>query len=190
MPVKMEGVKGMEHDLEKTIVPTAEEHGSANEKPPATTYVLYAGFWIRFWAYVIDMIVVGSLHRIVVYPLLRWLDISIVETSMLSTVAISTAVVMYAYFIMMTKFLGQTLGKMVFGLKVIDENKEKLSWDTVIFRELIGKFISKTAFFLGFITIGFSSKKKGWHDYFADTLVIQERKGIPIPFSSLKQQIT
>ncbi len=173
----------MDHDLEETLDPTAEEQQAivnANAKPPATIFVLYAGFWIRFWAYVIDMIVVGSLYRIFVYPILRWLDISIVETSMLSTVAISTAVVMYAYFIIMTKLLGQTLGKMVFGLKVIDENKEKLSWDTVIFRELIGKFISKTAFFLGFITIGFSRKKKGWHDYFGDTLVIQERKGVQI----------
>lgn len=160
----------MEHELEETLVPTT----------PGTIYILYAGFWIRFWAYVIDMIVVGSLHRIIVYPILKWQNISIVETSMLSTVVISTAVVMYAYFIIMTKLLRQTLGKMVFGLKVIDETKEKLSWDTVVFRELIGKFISKTAFFLGFITIGFSSKKKGWHDYFADTIVIQERKGVQI----------
>lgn len=168
----------MDHEVEETSGKTEEK-----EK---VTYVSYAGFWTRFWAYVIDMIVVGSLHRILVYPILKWLDISIVETSMLSAVVISTAIVMYAYFIIMTKLVGQTLGKMVFGLMVIDENKEKLSWDTVIFRELIGKFISKTVFFLGFITVGFSNKKKGWHDYFADTIVIQERKGVQIPISKYK----
>jgi len=145
--------------------------------PSVTSYVYYAGFWIRFLAFLLDMIVVGSLHRILVYPLLRWLNIPLEETGILSVAAIYTAIVMYGYFVILTKLFGQTLGKMVFGLKVIHESETKLTWGTVIFRELIGKFISETIFFLGFITIAFSGKKKGWHDYFADTIVIQERKG-------------
>ncbi|WP_458412218.1 RDD family protein [Schinkia sp. CFF1] len=148
-------------------------------------YHVYAGFWIRFFAYIIDMIVVASLNRILVHPILRWLDISLHESSMLSTVAISTAIVMFVYYIVMTKVFSQTLGKMILGLKVISESEPKLSWGTVIFRELIGKFISKTVLFLGFITIGFTVKKKGWHDFLADTIVIQERKGVPLLTSNL-----
>lgn len=142
--------------------------------------VFLAGFWVRFWAYLLDLFVVGSLERIIAYPVLNWLEIPLTDTSMISITALSTASIMYIYFIIMTKLFGQTLGKIIFGLKVIQSNEEKLSWGTVIFRELIGKFISKTVFFLGFIVIGFSATKKGWHDWFADTAVIQERKAVAL----------
>lgn len=169
----------VDHTLDETEdqqLVEAETKTAVDVKPTGTTYVGYAGFWIRFWAFLIDMIVVSSLNRIIVYPLLRWLDIPIHDGDILSMAAISTAAVMFIYFIIMTKLFGQTLGKMVFGLKVVSEVEQSLSWSAVIFRELIGKFISETVFFLGYISIGFSSKKKGWHDYFADTIVIQERK--------------
>lgn len=174
----------MEHTLDETEdqqMLETETKATEDVKPTVTAYVGYAGFWVRFWAFIIDMIVVSSLNRIIVYPLFRWLDIPIHDVDMLSMTAISTAAVMYIYFIIMTKLLGQTLGKMVFGLKVVAETESSLSWSAVIFRELIGKFISETVFFLGYISIGFSNKKKGWHDYFADTIVIQERKGFSVP---------
>lgn len=174
----------VDHTLDETEdQQMAETETKAAEviKPTVTAYVGYAGFWVRFWAFIIDMIVVSSLNRVIVYPLLRWLDIPIHDAGMLSTAAISTAAVMYIYFIIMTKLVGQTLGKMVFGLKVVAETETTLTWSAVIFRELIGKFISETVFLLGYIWIGFSSKKKGWHDYFADTIVIQERKGFAVP---------
>jgi uncharacterized RDD family membrane protein YckC len=76
----------------------------------------------------------------------------------------------------MTKYFKQTIGKMVFGLKVVDiELSGQLSWSTVIFREVIGKFISKTIFFIGFLVVAFSPKNQGIHDMFADTSVIMER---------------
>ncbi|HHY72718.1 MAG TPA: RDD family protein [Bacillus bacterium] len=171
----------MEHTVEEHVEQTVEK-----TLPSVQVYNIYAGFWIRFYAYLIDLVVVGSLNRIIIYPILRWLDVSISETSMLSTVAISTALVMFVYFVVMTKIWGQTLGKMILGLKVISEKDAELSWGTVLFRELIGKFISKTVLFLGFITISFTSKKKGWHDFFADTIVIQERKGFVLQTSNLK----
>ncbi|WP_329955845.1 RDD family protein [Calidifontibacillus erzurumensis] len=177
----------MDHIVDESFTekkePLKEYKQTDNWKPEIQHYVVLAGFWIRLWAYILDMVVVGSLHRIFIYPLFRMFDIPLSETSMFSTIVIATAAVMYAYFILMTKFFGQTLGKMVFGMKVIHENSQKLTWSTVIFRELIGKFISKTVLFLGFIAILLSSKKQGWHDYFADTIVIQERKGFLIPYS-------
>lgn len=74
----------------------------------------------------------------------------------------------------MTKFFGQTLGKMVFGLKVIPLNDERLSWSTVIFREWIGRYISATIWIL-YVIAAFTPKKQALHDMFADTAVIHER---------------
>ncbi|WP_413308265.1 RDD family protein [Bacillus sp. 1P10SD] len=133
--------------------------------------IRYAGFWMRFWAYLLDLIVVGSVERIIIKPLFRVLDISLSEFNMFAPISIATAIIFYLYFVLMTKYFGQTLGKMVFGLKVVDLNKEELTWGTILFREWIGRFISATII-IGYIIVAFLPKKQGLHDIFSDTTVI------------------
>jgi uncharacterized RDD family membrane protein YckC len=134
----------------------------------------YAGFWMRFWAYLLDLAVVGSINRLIIYPLFRFFDISVDSTNMFSPIEIATTVIFYLYFVLMTKYFQQTLGKMVFGLKVIDMRSQPLTWSTVFFREVIGKFISKFILFIGFLFVAFSEKKQGLHDQIADTTVVHE----------------
>ncbi|WP_235816593.1 RDD family protein [Bacillus massilinigeriensis] len=129
---------------------------------------------MRFWAYLLDLIVIGSLNRLLIYPLFRFMDIDVHATSMFAPVSIATAVIFYLYFVLMTKYLGQTLGKMVFGLKVISLKGKKLSWGAIIFREWIGRFISVTLW-ISYVIVAFLPKKQGLHDLFADTTVIHER---------------
>lgn len=33
--------------------------------------VRYAGFWMRFWAYLLDLLVVGSINRLIIHPIFR-----------------------------------------------------------------------------------------------------------------------
>ena len=134
---------------------------------------LYAGFWTRFWAYLLDLIVIGSINRMIINPVFRALDVSLIEDGIFSPMSIATAIVFYLYFVLMTKFFGQTLGKMVFGLKVVELDGKGLSWGTVIFREWIGRFISATIMIL-YVVVAFTKKKQGLHDLFADTTVIYE----------------
>jgi uncharacterized RDD family membrane protein YckC len=133
--------------------------------------VRYAGFWMRFWAYLLDLIVVGSIERILVKPVFRVLDISLSEFNMFAPISITSAVIFYLYFVLMTKYFNQTLGKMVFGLKVVDLNNLKLTWGTILFREWIGRFISGTII-VGYVITAFLPKKQGLHDLFSDTSVI------------------
>jgi len=133
--------------------------------------VRYAGFWMRFWAYLLDLIVVASIERILVNPLFRALDISLSEFNMFAPISIASAVIFYLYFVLMTKYFKQTLGKMVFGLKVVDLKNDELSWGTILFREWIGRFISATVI-IGYIIVAFLPKKQGLHDIFTDTTVI------------------
>ncbi|YCA13343.1 RDD family protein [Bacillus sp. AK128] len=137
--------------------------------------IYYAGFWIRFWAYLLDLLVITSINQLLIYPVFRYFEFSMIEETMFSPIAILTALTMYVYFVLMTKFFKQTLGKMVFGLKVVDIHAKPLRWSTVIFREVVGKFISKTIFFIGFLVVAFTPKHQGVHDLFADTSVILER---------------
>ncbi|MDF1508729.1 RDD family protein [Robertmurraya sp. DFI.2.37] len=154
----------MTEDKEERVVPHEKINGN----------VRYAGFWMRFWAYLIDLLVIGSINRILIYPVFRSLDLSLHDSSMFAPISILTAITFYAYFVLMTKFLGQTLGKMIFGLKVVDLNGKKLSWGAILFREWIGRFISTTVW-ISYAVVAFLPKKQGLHDLFADTSVVHER---------------
>ncbi len=135
----------------------------------------FAGFWMRFWAYLLDLVVVSSIDRILINPIFRAMDIPLNGNSLFAPITIATAITFYAYFVLMTKFFGQTLGKMVFGLKVVGLEGKKLTWGTIIFREWIGRFISMTIF-IGYVIVAFLPKKQGLHDLFADTSVVHERQ--------------
>jgi uncharacterized RDD family membrane protein YckC len=136
-----------------------------------TISIRYAGFWMRFWAYLLDLIVVGSIERLIINPIFRALEIPLIEFNMFAPISIASAIIFYLYFVLMTKYFNQTLGKMVVGIKVIDLKNDKLSWGTILFREWIGRFISATVV-IGYIIVAFLPKKQGLHDLFTDTSVI------------------
>lgn len=133
----------------------------------------YAGFWMRFWAYLLDLIVIGSIDRIIIKPIFRLLEIPLLEANLFAPISIATAITFYAYFVLMTKYFQQTLGKMVFGLKVISLDETNLTWKTILFREWIGRFISATIV-IGYLITAFLPKKQGLHDLFSDTSVVHE----------------
>lgn len=133
----------------------------------------FAGFWMRFWAYILDLIVIGSFDRLLINPIFRILDIPLIDTQRFAPISIATAVTFYAYFVLMTKFFQQTIGKMVFGLKVIGLDSRDLSWKTILFREWIGRFISSTIL-IGYLITAFLPKKQALHDIFSDTTVVHE----------------
>lgn len=136
---------------------------------------VYAGFWMRFWAYLLDLLMIFSLNAMIIKPLFRGLGISLSDAGVFSAYGIVSGIVFYAYFILMTKFFQQTVGKMVFGLKVIPLKQEPPSWGTIIFREGIGRYISATIIVL-YAVVAFTPKKQGLHDLFADTSVIHEQR--------------
>lgn len=167
--------KDAELHLEKNVNETEELPSEHIIMQNQTSTIRFAGFWMRFWAYLIDIIVIGSIDRIIINPIFRALDISLHEIAPIAPITVATAITFYLYFVLMTKYFGQTIGKMVFGLRVVDVNGGKLSWSTVIFREWIGRFISGAFFMLVYIVVAFHSKKQGVHDIFADTTVAHEK---------------
>nr|WP_249305917.1 RDD family protein [Lederbergia citrea] len=135
---------------------------------------------MRFWAYLLDCVVLFSINGILVKPIFRGFDISLSKAGVISPYGVAAGIIFYLYFILLTKYFGQTLGKMVFGLKVIPLKADDLSWGTIVFREGIGRYISATFNFL-YMIIAFTPKKQGLHDLFADTSVIHEQKSTHEP---------
>ncbi|WP_339251003.1 RDD family protein [Sporosarcina sp. FSL W8-0480] len=136
----------------------------------------FAGFWTRFWAYVIDLIMVSAVSGIFIKPLFRVFDIKITNPSFLlfSSYKVVILILFLTYFALMTKFFSQTIGKMIMGIKVIQKDGGKLSWGTILFREGIGRFISKLLT-IPYLLVIFMPKKEALHDLFADTYVIHEQ---------------
>ncbi|WP_349408148.1 RDD family protein [Pseudalkalibacillus sp. SCS-8] len=157
----------------------SEEHQSGFDSPSTNPpkEKVYAGFWMRLWANLIDLLVIGSLYRILIYPTFRWFDLPLSDESIFSLKAILTAVIFYGYFLLMTRFFGQTLGKMVLAIKVVTKDlDDRLNWSTLFFREVIGRFISIKILAIGYLIAAFTSEKRALHDIFADTRVIHTKK--------------
>ncbi len=69
-------------------------------------------------------------------------------------------------------FWGATPGKMIARIKIVDAKTEQKISDMQIILRLGGYMMSATFFLLGFLWIGIDKRKQGWHDKFADTVVI------------------
>ncbi|PKM55584.1 MAG: RDD family protein [Firmicutes bacterium HGW-Firmicutes-5] len=125
--------------------------------------IIYAGFWMRFFAYLLDLILVGSIQRMMLF----FLGEGLLKTTL-------SVILFLAYFILMTKLnQGQTLGKMVFGLRVICFNEEELSWATVLVRELFGRYLQKIIWPM-YLLVAFTPYKQHVIDMLADTSVVTE----------------
>ena len=62
------------------------------------------------------------------------------------------------------EIFGQTLGKMIFGLRVISLKHDKLTWSDVLFRDWIGRIIN-SIFMPLYILVGILPNNQGLHDF-------------------------
>jgi uncharacterized RDD family membrane protein YckC len=76
------------------------------------------------------------------------------------------------YFITMTALFGQTIGKMITGIRVVrsDGRPVSLLWATVRFLAYVPSGLLLCA---GFLWILWDPERQGWHDMLADTVVIR-----------------
>lgn len=148
----------------------------------------YVGFWARVGASLIDTV----LACLVVAPLISmltpsdsfllyggdWSDIeslSLTHTGGLRSFLLSY-VLPAAIVVVFWLTRQATPGKMAIGARVVDAaTGAKLSTGQAIGRYL-GYFVSTIPFCLGLIWVGFDSRKQGWHDKLAGTVVIRAKK--------------
>ncbi|GEM_PF-1682722 len=76
------------------------------------------------------------------------------------------------YFIVMHAVFGQTIGKMIMGIRVVRTDGRKVGplISTVRF---LGYIVSFLLLFFGFFWIIIDKERQGWHDMIADTVVIK-----------------
>lgn len=133
---------------------------------------LYAGFWVRFSASLIDVILFGLIFTV---PLVFIYGVEYLEGSKL-LYGVWDLLLGYVLPITATVWFwlrfSATPGKMVIGLEVVDaKTSGKLSLGQAIGR-YFAYIPSTLVFFLGFIWVAVDSQKKGWHDKLAGTAVV------------------
>lgn len=145
-----------------------------NESIPSQSDRRYAGFWMRFWAYIVDGIIIFSINGFLLSPFKFLNNGAIVQFGYWTVNGFAAAIIFYVYFLLMTKFFGQTLGKMIFGLKVVSEKEESLTWTDLFFREVVGRFIYNIIGILAvlYVVVAFTKEKQGIHDFIGKTHVI------------------
>ncbi len=143
------------------------------EEPQPAIEWNYAGFWIRFLAYFIDLILV-SIANLMVSAAVVGIDTMSDPTkgSTLQT-AISIILPLLYFSLMQSSNKQATLGKMAVGVKVVNENGGVISFPQAIGRYL-SKILSTIILFIGFIMVGFDSRKQALHDKIAKTFTVYD----------------
>lgn len=127
----------------------------------------YAGFWIRAAASILDVIFISPPIYLIFDVLLRG------NTNFFITFA--ELCLSWSYSFILTYLFGQTLGKMIVGIKVMPATNEKISWDECLLREVIGKILSTVLLCAGYILVAFDRHKQSLHDKFGKTYVVWHR---------------
>jgi uncharacterized RDD family membrane protein YckC len=132
-----------------------------------------AGFWIRLWAFLADLAIIGMSSHIL-FKLL-W-PAGLQEFGVTSFFLINPlfpGILGALYLTIMTAIFGQTLGKMIFGIKVIQKDGSAPGWTTSVMRELIGRTLSQLlGSNLGYLVCAFHPRKQALHDILIDTMVV------------------
>jgi uncharacterized RDD family membrane protein YckC len=137
----------------------------------------YAGFWIRLWASAIDTVLVCIILLPVmtmVYGTAYWESESAVQGPidfLLSWVAPAIAVLLFWV------SRQATPGKMAVGARIVDaKTGGKASTRQLIVR-YVSYYIAAIPLLLGFLWVAFDSRKQGWHDKLAGTVVVRRKAG-------------
>ena len=134
----------------------------------------YAGFWLRFWASIVDTAWVCFILFSILFAIYGRAYVNIPDAHLSAWVSAINwclpAVLVLGFWF----FRSATPGKIAIASKIVDANtggKPKL-WQFIV--RYIAYILSIIPFCLGFIWIAFDPRKQAWHDKLASTVVIRD----------------
>lgn len=135
----------------------------------------YAGFWKRFCAYFIDIIITQIVVVIIAFICGFMIGMSGGSEAEGAIVGGIIGIVLpWIYFAVMESSGKQaTLGKMALGIKVTSTEGEKITFGKASGR-YFGKILSALILLIGFVMVAFTEKKQGLHDIMAGCLVLNK----------------
>lgn len=136
---------------------------------------IYAGFWLRVVASLIDtvcVLLITTPLMFLVYGDFFYLLVPNPEPQGFFDILVTYALPAIAI-ILFWVYRSATPGKMILGLKIIRIDGEERLTPAQSVGRYMGYYLSMLPFFMGFIWVAFDDKKQGWHDKLAGTLVVK-----------------
>ena len=131
----------------------------------------YASFGLRAFAFIVDMLVIGAINKILINVLGTDLDYEIYGIEMAEILRWIVTILYFVIISLVTK--GQTLGKMIAGIRVVSLTSDKLDLGQILIRETAGRIIQNTIMILYLLPI-FTPKNQSLIDFFVDTAVVKD----------------
>ncbi|HEY3960182.1 MAG TPA: CHAT domain-containing protein [Solirubrobacteraceae bacterium] len=147
-----------------------EREKREGEQPAPSPPRRYAGFLPRFWAAIVDgflsLFILGAIGAIVEEGREANQGLAVV----LALIGASS------YYIISEGRMGQTLGKRLIGLRVLDADSGRpIGYRRALIRTL-GRYVSSIALGAGYWTMINDPMKRCWHDKLTRTVVVSTRK--------------
>lgn len=142
---------------------------------------VYAGFWVRFGAWLADAVIVAIfllICRITMAGLFSLISASPFSGNVLFEYTWKDIILYLAgavYYVLCIWLAGTTAGKRLFRIRVVSVAEEGMTFTDALYRETVGKYLSGVLLCLGFIIAGFDREKRALHDILCDTRVIYDR---------------
>lgn len=146
----------------------------------------YAGFWLRFVAWLIDWIILSVAFSFISIPLMatnmrNWMgrppqspEEMAAFFAAFSKILILAVIFNWLYFALLESSAWQaTIGKKTLGLEVTDMAGHRISFGRATGR-FFGKIISGMILMIGYIMAGFTAQKQALHDMMAGCLVMRK----------------
>jgi len=161
---------------------TPVRNEAPNVATPSGSYPVMGTFFERLVAAIIDAFIVVISGSIIASPLGFMINAG--GNGGINGLLITLQwgieiVILVGYYIYFYTKKGQSLGKQVMKLKVVNSDDLKyLTPGKVVMRELVGKFVSGLVVDLGYLWYFMSEKRQTWHDSIALTYVVKtDEKG-------------
>lgn len=154
----------------QTALP-ASTHTAVNASP-----LVFAGFWLRAAAFVIDGVLLSVVFSIVEGILANLLGVFSGDDVWLSWLFLGSSglVLTWLWYAAFESSDWQaTPGKKLLRLKVTTLQGEKVSFVRALGRQ-VGKVVSNFLLGLGYVLAAFTRRKQALHDLFANTLVLRD----------------
>ncbi len=142
--------------------------------------MIYAGFWIRLGAKLIDGIILLIVSFVMNMAFGAMILPTVTNPEDLQAVMVSTIIMSFlqwginiAYTTWFVGKFASTPGKMVCGLKVVTPEGEKVTYLRA-FARCFGEFLSSIIFCIGYLMAAFDGEKRTLHDRICSTRVIKK----------------
>jgi len=139
------------------------------------TTTIYAGFWLRAVALIIDTIIISIGAGIIGFIVgIYWGIAGVSEDAIVAFIYLISIVGNWLYYAGMESSAKQaTFGKQALEIKVTDESGDRVSFGRTTGR-YFGKIISALLLLIGYLMAAFTEKKQALHDIMANTYVIKK----------------